>query len=227
MPRSRSPISSSPKKSSANLPEGVDPSLQSWTRTVDAILRGEARHVRFARLSATCELLKEAGLLPADLVMSAAKIARARREHPEVALDIWHKLPILLNDPLAIFPSLRDDGSIVVALVVCDRDGNPIIVPIIADQNPKRNVVLSVYGKSSREKISGFDWIAAQIDAAEKRGEYVYRRKDFADSVPKPESAVAISSSPDPISVDGPAKPTRKILTIAQKVKDSLKSRSD
>lgn len=197
---------------------GVDKAKQSWIRNVDAILRGDAKNLRFVRVSATPALLRDAGLHPADLVMSAGKIAKARRDHPEVSLADWHNLPDLLADPLAIFPSRRDDGSVVIALVVCDRDGNPVIVPIVADKNPNQNVVLSIYGKEPQGDRSGFDWIRNQIDAAAKRGEFVYQKSDFADSMPKPESACAISSSPDLISADGPAKPTRKILSLTMKV---------
>lgn len=200
---------------------GVDKAKQSWIRNVDAILRGDAKHIRFVKLSATPALLRAAGLHPADMVMSAGKIARARRDHPEVSLDDWHNLPDLLADPLAIFPSTRDDGTVVVALVICDCDGNPVIVPIVADQNPKQNVVLSIYGKEPQGDRSGFDWIRSQIDAAAKRGEFVYQKKDFADSEPKPESALAISSSPDLISADGPTKPNRKILSLRSKIKNS------
>ncbi|WP_156022494.1 MuF-C-terminal domain-containing protein [Sphingobium indicum] len=201
---------------------GVDKAKQSWIRNVDAILRGDAKHIRFVKLSPTPALLRSAGLQPADLVMSAGKIAKARRDHPEVSLADWYNLPDLLKDPLAIFPSTRDDGTVVIALVVCDCDGNPVIVPIVADQSPAQNVVLSVYGKEPHGERSGFDWIKKQIDDAKKRGNFVYEKADFADSEPKPESAVAIPSSSDLISVDGPAKPKRKILTVRSIVKDSL-----
>lgn len=116
---------------------------------------------------------------------------------------------------------MRDDGSVVIALVVRDGNGDPIVVPVIADTHPRQNVILSVYGKEAHGDATGFDWIEAQILAAQKRGEFTYKRMDFADSVPKPESAVAISSSPGLIPVDGPAKPTRPILTARSKVKDS------
>ncbi|MDK2761261.1 MAG: hypothetical protein KYX64_07855 [Sphingopyxis sp.] len=218
MRRSKSPISSSPKKSSADPTKNME---TSWTRAIDAIIRGESDRYRGVRLGPTPALLKRFGLIPADLSMSAAKIAKARKEHPEVSLDIWYRLPNLLDDPFAIFPSARDDGSIVVVIMVVDGDGNPIVVPIIPSSTSHLNVVLSVYGKKAGERLSGHEWIALQIATAKKEGRPVYEKGGSADSKPKPESADAISWSPDSISVDRSTEPIRKILSLR---KNSTKS---
>jgi Phage MuF-C-terminal domain len=186
----------------------------SWTRTIDAIIRGESNRYRGVRLGPTPELLKAHGLLPADLMMSAAKIAKARREHPEVALKTWHQLPQLLSDPSAIFPSTRSDGSIVVIIAVLDNHGNPIVVPITPSSNGKENTVLSVYGKNGSDKLSGHEWIFNQLTLARKEGQKVYEKGGSVDPKPKPESADAISWSPDLIPVDRSTEPKRKILSI-------------
>ena len=89
--------------------------------------------------------------------MSAAKIAKARREHPEVSLQTWYDLPGLLSDPDAVFPSVRDDGTIIVVIAVLDTNGNPIIVPIVSGTSTEMNTVLSVYGKSGSERTSGHE----------------------------------------------------------------------
>ncbi|MFM9852595.1 MAG: hypothetical protein ACKVOJ_07315 [Sphingomonadaceae bacterium] len=149
--------------------------------------------------------------------MSAAKIAKARREHPEVALETWHKLPVLLSDPYAIFPSARKDGTIIVVIAVIDSGGNPIVVPIVPDLAARSNIVLSVYGKSASERLDGHQWIASQIAMARRECSLVYEKSGSADSKPKPESADAISWSPDPISVDRSTEPKREILRIRKK----------
>jgi Phage MuF-C-terminal domain len=193
----------------------------SWIRTIDAIIRGESHRYRGVRLGPTPELLKAHGLLPADLMMSAAKIAKARREHPEVALQTWYQLPQLLADPFAIFPSTRADGSIIVIIAVLDVDGNPIVAPITPSSNGKENTVLSIYGKSGSDTLSGHEWVQNQIASARRERLKVYEKGGSVDSKPKPESADAISWSPDLISVDRSTEPKRQILKIRQKSSES------
>ena len=61
---------------------------ESWVRAVNAVIRGESDRYRFVRLGPTPFKFTSYGLLQADLVMSAAKIARVRREHPDLSLGI-------------------------------------------------------------------------------------------------------------------------------------------
>ncbi len=206
MPRSKSRSSSSPKKSSAESDLDAD---TPWARIIDSITRGDRFPRPFVSLGSTPAILKSVGLIPADLVMAQGKVARCRREHPEVGRDIWHRLPLLLTDPLAAFPSRRRDGSLVVVLVVPDAAGDPVIVAIQPDMNVERNVVLSVYGKTR-----GIDWATRQIADAKRDGLPHYVRGDFAATMPQPGSAEAIPSSSGPIPADGTAKPKRQILSV-------------
>jgi Phage MuF-C-terminal domain len=199
-----------------------DPNMSSsWTRAVDAVIRGDANHYAGIRLGRTPEILQQCGLGPHDLEMTAGKIAKARKEHPEVALQIWYELPVLLQYPFAIFPSTRDDGTVIVVIAVVDGDGNPVIVPIVPSVSHSRNVVLSVYGKAGNERLNGFQWIENQIAAAKREGKRVFEKGGSADSKPKPESADAISWSPDLISVDRSTEPKRDILSIRKKSTNS------
>jgi hypothetical protein len=132
-------------------------------------------------------------------------------------LQTWHQLPHLLADPSAIFPSVRGDSTIVVVIAVLDRDGNPIIAPITPSSNGKENAVLSLYGKSGSHQLSGHEWVASQIASARKEGYRVYEKSGSVDSKPKPESADAISWSPDLIPVDRSTEPKRQILKIREK----------
>lgn len=188
----------------------------SWIRSVNAIVRGDVLNYRAIRVGPTPILLQKYGLASTQLVMSSGKIATARREHPEVGLSIWHQLPNLLGDPIAIFPSTRADGSIIVVLIVEDMGGNPVIVPILPGQNGAPNVILSLYGKDS-----GFSWITDQIAKHKQEGFVVYEKKGSIDSEPKPGSAEAIPSSPDLIPADGSMKPKRIVLKLRQKSSES------
>jgi hypothetical protein len=109
---------------------------------------------------------------------------------------------------------VRRDGSIVLVLVVHDREGEPVIAIVIPDPVVQRNVVLSVYGKTN-----GFAWIRTQLRYARSEGLTVFESEGFAASVPKPGSASedAIPSSSGPIPVDGTAKPVREILRLFTK----------
>ena len=189
----------------------------SWTRAIDAIIRGESKKFRGVLLGRTPAILREFGLGPHDLEMSAAKIAKAKKEHPEISLQIWYDLPTLLQNPHAIFPSTRDDGAVIVVITVLDRDGNPIVVPIIPSADRHRNVVLSVYGKIGNDRLNGHQWIENQIATAKREGQLVFEKNGSADSEPKPESADAISWSPDLISVDRSTDPKRAILKLREK----------
>jgi hypothetical protein len=192
----------------------IDQNIISWSRVVDSIVRGDKFVRPTVRLGHTPPLLRRYGLAPVELIMSAAKIAKVRREHPEISLAIWHRLPALLADPLVVIPSTRRDGSLVVVLVVSDTDGSPIIVPIACGRDGGPNAVLSVYGKDS-----GQVWVQAQIKYAQQDGIAVYEKKGPADSLPQPGSAEAIPWSPDLIPVDRSTEPRREILTLGSKVK--------
>ncbi|HEX8302238.1 hypothetical protein [Sphingomonas sp.] len=183
--------------------------LSGWALIVDRIVRGESLHRPIVTVGPTPELLSRYGLSSGGLMMKAAKVATCRRIHPEVPLDVWHNLPSLLANPLAIFPSARRDGSVVTLLIVKDRDNNPIVVAISPDANIGHNVVLSVYGKDA-----GFGWAATEMEAARKEGLPVYEGNGFAASLPQPPAVETASSSHGLIPSDGTAKPKRDILSI-------------
>ena len=209
-PRSRSRTSLSRRKSWGETMEDDD-QLGGWSSVVNRIVRGDRPKQPRVVLGATPLLLQSFGLNSGALTMSAEKLARCRREHPEVALNVWHRLPKLFDDPLAIFPSAKRDGSMAILLLAIDSDGNPVIAVIVPDQGPL-NVVLSVYGKHN-----GFVW--AQHQMARARQEYlpVFEGKDFAASLPQPPAVETASSSRGLIPVDGTAKPSRQILGLSKK----------
>ncbi|HEY0149208.1 MAG TPA: hypothetical protein VGB70_09385 [Allosphingosinicella sp.] len=192
--------------------------MSAWRNALDKILRGDANKLRDVRLGATPNFIVAMGLDQVALVMTAGKIAKARREHPEVPLSTWHTLPALLEQPKAVFPSSKNDGSLIVVIDAEDALGNPIIVPVIADRTARRNVVLTLYGKSATDRHTGDEWIKSQLEAAKRESKKIYVREGFADSEPKPKADDALSS-PGLIPVDGPAKPQRSILTLPSKVK--------
>ncbi len=192
-------------------------SSSSWKNAVNAIIRGDAQGYRNVRLCGVPELLTKYGLLSTYINMTPGKIAKCRREHPEVSLETWYNLPTLICNPDAIFPSYKSDGSLIIVIAAFDSKNCPIIVPIIPDENAKKNIILSVYGKEDKDSQSAQEWINSQIAIARKANIPVFEKNGPVDSKPKPESADAISWSSDPISVDRSTEPSRKILTISKK----------
>lgn len=155
--------------------------------------------------------------------MSAAKIVRAMSEHPQVPLESWLRLPNLIADAVAGFPSARRDGSIIVVLIERDDADDPIVVPILWDERQKLNILLSIYGRSPNDRVTGDEWIQAQIGYARREGDPYFDRRGPADAKPKPEPASlkdATSWSPGSIPVDRPARPKKHILSIRPKIKD-------
>jgi hypothetical protein len=184
-----------------------------WSSAIDRVVRGDARNMRSARLGPTPAVLKALGLSDGDLYMATGKIARVRREHPELPLSVMKALPNLLADPFSAFPSARGDGSIIAVVEAKDVDGNPVIAALTVDSSAKHNVVLTVFGKEAGEA-----WIRNQIAAAQREGKTVYVRDDPAATVAEaPASEEALSSGPIP--VERPAGSTRKILTLRDVVK--------
>jgi Phage MuF-C-terminal domain len=185
-----------------------DDLLAGWAAVVDKIIRGEELNRPTVTVGPTPDLLRGFGLSASSLSMTVAKVARCRRKHPEVPLAVWHDLPNLLADPLAIFPSQMRDGSVVIVLVVQDRTGAPVLVAATAGDGSV-NMILSVYGKDS-----GLPWVANEIAAARAAGLLVYEKNGFAVSLPQPPVAEATSSSHDLISSNGTTKPKRHILSL-------------
>lgn len=206
MRRSKSPISSSLKKSSAKLDENS--LLSGWARIVDRIVQGEKLKRPIVTVGPTPDILKAYGLPGTSLVMTVGKVATCRREHPDVPLAVWHDLPKLMADPLAIFPSQRRDGSVVILLLVSDHNGDPILVAV-SPGDGSANVILSVYGKEA-----GFPWVIKEIASARADGLPTYEGKDFAATLPQPPVVETTSSSHGLIPSNGTAKPKRDILSI-------------
>lgn len=124
---------------------------------------------------------------------------------------MWHRLPQLIGDPLAVFPSARRDGSVAILLLEIDSQGNPVLAIVTPDHGPL-NVVLSVYGKQN-----GLAWAQIEIARAITDQLPIFEGKDFAASLPQPPAVETASSSRGLIPVDGTAKPECQILRLRQK----------
>lgn len=175
---------------------------------MDRIIRGDRLNRPTVIVGPTPQLLKDFGLPAASFQMTVAKVAKARKDHPEVPLLVWHDLPRLLEDPLAIFPSRWRDGSMVILLIVEDRNGDPILVAAAPGAHGP-NAILSIYGKEA-----GLEWVAKEIESAKAEGLPTYERKGFAATLPQPPVVETTSSSHGLIPSNGTAKPKRDILSI-------------
>ncbi|MFY9350539.1 MAG: acetyltransferase [Sphingobium sp.] len=194
---------------------------RAWERAIDAIVRGDRLGRPLVRLGATPNVLRALGFPEGEMVMARAKIARARREHPEVSLAIWKSLPDLVSDPRGVFPSRRDDGSFVILVEGRDANGDPIFVPVTASQDGS-TVVLSMYGKTG-----GDDIVAADLRRAQTEGKDFYVREGLADDLVTPKEVPGAAPPHAPIASGVPAKPERKILSRRDVVKKTLDQSGD
>lgn len=195
--------------------------LARWGHAIDAIIRGDKIGRPMVRLGQTPAVLRELGMPDGEMAMATSKIARARREHPEVALSVWKDLPNLVSNPRAVFPSAKGDGSLIVAVDARDADNAPIIVPVIASHDGT-TVVLSVYGKTD-----GDAYIAKEIERAKREGSYLYVREGLADALVASEKAPGASPSHAPIASEVPAKLARKVLSRRDIVKKYDQAKDD
>ena len=120
-----------------------------WRRAVDKIIRGERPTRDYLDVTAATSLLIELGFSCGPIVITPGKLARCRREHPEVALIELYRLPNFLQDPIAVFPSRKDDGTQILLLVIEGINGQPIIAAALPGLGNAPNVILSIYAKSA------------------------------------------------------------------------------
>lgn len=185
--------------------------ISQWAAQVDRIIRGD-KAPALVSMGDTPLVLQAVGLPAGPLQMTRAKLAKARREHPEVSLDTWRNLPKLVADPRAVFPSSHDDGSFVIAIEARDANNDPVIVPVVANQQGG-SVVLSVYGKNDGEAF-----IAREVARAQREGSQVYVSEGLADALVA--EAPGSAASHAPIASEVPAKPRRPILSRRDIVKN-------
>ncbi|API59642.1 hypothetical protein BSL82_10190 [Tardibacter chloracetimidivorans] len=148
-----------------------------WVSGIDAALSGK-RTIGFLDMGGTPSVLVDMGLPAAPLVIGRAKIATIRDKH-RVPAEVFHNLPELLADPLAVFPSADPNhaSTLIAQLDARDIEGNPIIAAIMPDTGKGNNVVLSAYGKERHGSKTGDDIVARMIAAEERKGNKVYKRE--------------------------------------------------
>lgn len=126
---------------------------------LDAMMRGRLGSRELLHLGRTPGPYRALGAADLPLVMaqSVARKIMAGGKHglPRSTVE---RLPGLLADPVMIFASATEEGSLVAVLRDYDPDGNPLVAALhLGDGRIRVNSVKSVYGKDRA------DWFAAQI----------------------------------------------------------------
>ncbi len=198
-----------------------------WAKRLALLTQGAvpaSQHIRLGRVPA---VLQAVGFGKGNLVMLAGKIYKVLKEHPEVPRAVFDRLPELISDPLAVFPSGKNDGSYVVVLDAKDTAANLIIAPLqksgSGSDNQAASVVLSVYG---REGADG-DWIQRQIEAALMRREKVYL-KEFSPATreDEPGSDRFQNHRPEGGAVN-PAHPIQRRVAPGVRARGNIVTRAD
>ena len=160
----------------------------------------------FIDLGPVPKVLTDHGLPAGQLSIGRAKIGAIADKH-DITADTLSRLPALLENPWAIYPStLPGPERQIVALRARDTKGHPILCVIQPDGTV--SIVNSVYGKTSRGAQTGDQLVEAAIAAAKAKGAKVFE----GDAPP-------IGYS-EPITDMRPEKRDRPILSIREKGKD-------
>ena len=160
--------------------------IANWQGVMDTIREGKAPARDFGRLGATGFVLQRMGFKPRDLVMSLGKIYKTinnrKRDGDPLPETFWNDLPELLADPEMVLP--QHDGGVIVVTGRRTEKGNPIVVPIAREGHDGAsrisNVVLTSFGKDTKDDLTGDEWIQEKLKTSIQYGEDVYIQKGLA-----------------------------------------------
>lgn len=148
------------------VPDGAE---RQWLHGLERAEKGLAKPLDSLSMGRPGPILRRLGLSKAPLTMSAGKLDKVMKDHPEVSLGVLRHLVKGLNDPEFVLTSATEQGSIVV-IPVRLPNGQVFVVPIHPDvedrQGRKVNLIASAYIKTDA------DWFDQQV----KAGRLVYAR---------------------------------------------------
>lgn len=124
---------------------------KNYAKIAERIIQNPKKYKGNISLGKTTEILIESGLDNIPLETSADIVTKMQhKKNHNVKSSTIKNLPYLLNNPLAVFHSNSEKGSVVVLLNALDKKGLPVLISI--DKNNTKNVnevnfVTSGYGR--------------------------------------------------------------------------------
>ena len=146
-----------------------------WSKTVDGFLEGtltpRRRVTLISRTPLVLQMLgaKNLPVLTSHNVIEKVLADKAQREDGHnLPPEILKQIPAAMTDPLMVFKSASQSGSLVLMLDLKDQHGATVIVPVALDEQIGRgytvNFVTSVYGKKRENTLRpNNEWFGKQI----------------------------------------------------------------
>ncbi|MDA0780852.1 MAG: hypothetical protein PQ612_10775 [Rickettsiales bacterium] len=144
----------------------------SFSDAVDIALKDNANHNQVLVLGDIPEVYLSLGVPNLKLIMLHGTLLKIIEKH-SLTINSIKRLPALLKEPIMVFSSATETGSLIAIVDEYDCSGNTVIAVINPDWQNKRhkvNKIASVYGKSRLR------WFAEQIEA----GRLLYSDKEKA-----------------------------------------------
>ena len=144
----------------------------SFSDAVDIALKDNANHNQVLVLGDIPEVYLSLGVPNLKLIMLHGTLLKIIEKH-SLTINSIKRLPALLKEPIMVFSSATETGSLIAIVDEYDCSGNTVIAVINPDWQNKRhkvNKIASVYGKNRLR------WFAEQIEA----GRLLYSDKEKA-----------------------------------------------
>ncbi|WP_277292924.1 hypothetical protein [Veillonella montpellierensis] len=153
-----------------------------WSKIIDNLDSYDAgMHVR---VMTTPLALQLAGAKPYEVVMGVGKIRKIMKEHPEITKAGLKNLIQQLSDPIAVFESKTQKGSIIAMVQLKYPVNNAnVIIPIKLDADSSRgtykvNVITSTYAKYNMKSLSpSISWYKNKLEGKEEKALYLNAKK--------------------------------------------------
>lgn len=143
-----------------------------FAKVVDDLYSNDKKRVssKWIELGTTPEALISSGINNSKMVINQAKMAKIKNDHPEITASMMKRIPIELNNPVAVFKNTKR-GSVQNSYVILTEmqadNGNIVIIPLHAYQSQGGLVVhkvASMYGRNESAR-----YIENMVDHAEVR----------------------------------------------------------
>lgn len=155
---------------------------EAWGKFVDKL--DSYNNAAQVRVMTTPLAMQLAGAKPYEVVMGVGKIRKILKDHPEITKDGLKNLIQQLADPIAVFESKTQKGSIVAIVQLKYPVNNAnVVIPIKLDADSSRgtykvNVITSAYARYNKETLEpSISWYKNRFEGKEDTALYLNTKK--------------------------------------------------
>lgn len=155
---------------------------EAWGKVVDKL--DSYNNAAQVRVMTTPLAMQLAGAKPYEVVMGVGKIRKILKDHPEITKDGLKNLIQQLADPISVFESKTQKGSIVAIVQLKYPVNNAnVVIPIKLDADSSRgtykvNVITSAYARYNKETLEpSISWYKNRFEGKEDTALYLNTKK--------------------------------------------------